>query len=114
MLQDQSRVVFGWWEDMKDWMLWWRAVWRCVSSVMTVIQLLVQLVTVCCHLGRTDVDGGYMWRFMFMPGHELLRMFPAKKKDEPRSSRSGTRALVPVQRPENGEETEMCSFVWST
>ena len=130
MLQDPSLVVFGWWEDLKDWMLWWGAVWGCISSVITVIQLLVQLVTVCCHLGRTDVDGGSVWRFMFMPGHELLRMFPAKKKDESGNSRPGTRASVPVrrledsrpgtralvtvQRPEDGEETEMSSFVWST
>jgi hypothetical protein len=114
MLQDPSMVVFGWWEETKEWLLWWGAVWGCVSSLMTGIQLLVQLVTVCCHLGRTDVDRGSVWRFMFMPGHELLRMFPAKKKEEPRRTQPGTHALVPVRRTEAGEETEMSSFVWST
>ena len=113
MLQDPSAMVFGWWEDAKEWLLWWGAVWGCVSSVMTGIQLLIQLVTVCCHLGKTDVDGISVWRFMFMPGHELLRMFPAKKKEGAQGPQSRSRTLLPVQENGMGEETEMSTFVWS-
>ena len=80
---------------------------------MTRVQLLIQLVTVCCHLGKTDVDGRSVWRFMFIPGHELLRMFPAKKKEGPQRPQPRSRALLPVQESGTGEETEMSTFVRS-
>ena len=48
-----------------------------------------------------------------MPGHGLLRMFPAKKKEGAQRPQSRSRTLLPVQENGTGEETEMSTFVWS-
>ncbi len=80
MLQDPSEIFTWWWEDLKDWLLWWGAVWGCVEFVMTMVTFAIKLMTICCHMGKTDMNRGQLVKFVFMPGPELVNLFPAKRE----------------------------------
>ena len=46
MLQNPGSMFTWWWDDAKDWLLWWGAVWGCCECVITLVQVLMKLVTV--------------------------------------------------------------------
>ena len=68
-----------WWDDAKDWLLWWGAVLGCCECVITLVQVLMKLVTVRKKGGDIDLDRATLMRFMFMPGQQLVNLFPAKE-----------------------------------
>ena len=80
MLQNPRSMFTWWWDDAKDWLLWWGAVWGCCECVITLVQVLMKLVTVCKKGGDTDLDRATLMRFMFMPGQQLVNLFPARRR----------------------------------
>ena len=54
--------------------------WGCFECVITLAQVLMKLVTVCRKGGDTDLDRDTLMRFMFMPGQQLVNLFPAWRR----------------------------------
>ena len=97
----------GWWEDLKDWLLWWGAVWGCIDSVLTGLHVLWRLKTVFCGVPRHNLGRKALMKVMFLPGEQLLNMVPrsagrAIRNQEPRRAEA-----------EDGEEEhQMRVFSW--
>ena len=85
------------------------SVWGCVECALTVIGFLTKLTTVCCHLGKTDMDKGTLVKFIFMPGNELVNLFPGKPKPAPIRA---ARAPAIRERAEIAETLELQDFSW--
>ena len=80
--------------------------WGCCERVITLVQVLMKLVTMCKKGGDTDLDRATLMRFMFMPGQQLVNLFPAQR-----------RRPKPAEEPvwlEDGEGNarEMASLNW--
>lgn len=108
LMQDPEAVFTGWWDDMVAWALWWGSVWGCCECVLTMVSFLAKLGTVLCHVGRTDMDKSTLVKFVFMPGQELVNLFPGRRADtmgRARRPRPALNAAPP-------EEEEMKHFGW--
>lgn len=107
LLQDPESAFTWWWDDLKDWLLWWGAVWGCVSCGLTVLSFLFKILTIMCHLGRTDLDKKTLVKFVFMPGNELVNLFPGR----PRNVRMPF-APARIEKIPEGETLELQKFQW--
>ncbi len=114
MMRNPGEILDWWWEELKDWALWWGAVWGCIDSVLTVIAFLIKLATVCCHMTRTDMDKKTLIKFVFMPGQELVNLFPTKKQQESRRRPRRERQSAVIE-PEDDADvtgTELRTYRW--
>ena len=64
----------------------WGAVWGCCKCVITLVRVLMKLVTVMKKGGDTNLNWATMMRFMFMPGQQLVNLFPARRR-QPKPTR---------------------------
>ena len=76
MLQDPGYLLNSWWEEAQEWFLWWGAVWGCVSCVLTLLQVARKLKVVFCGTVQTNLDRQTLMKFVFLPGQELVNLFP--------------------------------------
>ena len=88
ILQEPSRLLTGWWEDAKEWMLWWGAMWGCFECVLTIGQFLLKMWAVLGRKQRGRLDRAAMMRLVFMPGQELVNMFPPRSRGPNQESSS--------------------------
>jgi hypothetical protein len=47
---------------------------------LTIIQTLIKLAIVVKNIGKKQLTGKSVFKFVFMPGHELINLFPRKEK----------------------------------
>jgi hypothetical protein len=111
MLQDPSQILTGWWDTVKEWLLWWGAVWGCCDSVITILQVFAKLLTVLCRGGNANVNRGTLLRFMFMPGAELVGMFPTQREDR-RTRRRVSFSGAGPSAPDDQERVELNWNSW--
>ena len=72
------------------------------------MQVLMKLVTVMKKGGDTNLDRATMMQFMFMPGQQLVNLFPARRQ-QPKLTRE--EELVWLEEGE-GEAREMHGLNW--
>jgi hypothetical protein len=94
-LLNPSEILDEWWESIKWKLIWWAVLWACMDSIVTTLQMTAKLWIVCRNVGKRDLSNGDMFRFVFLPGHELLNLFPPKTRYQARYGR---------QDPEEGTE----------
>jgi hypothetical protein len=75
-LLSPTEMFHEWWESIKWKFIWWAVLWACLDSVVTTLQMVAKLWIVCRNVGKRDLSSGDMFRFVFLPGHELLNLFP--------------------------------------
>jgi len=107
MLQDPETLLTGWWEDLKDWLLWWGAVWGCIDSVLTGLHVLWRLKTVFCGVPRHNLGKRTLMKVMFLPGEQLLNMVP---RAAGRAVRNQEHKKTEAE--EEGEQHPMRVFSW--
>ncbi len=113
MLKNPGEILDWWWEELKDWALWWGAVWGCIDSALTLIVFFLKLATVCCHMSRTDMDKKTLVKFVFMPGQELVNLFPTKVKPRAASgSRRGRQSAMLEPEEDGVAGTELRTYRW--
>ena len=54
--------------------------WGCCECIITLVHVLMKLVTVMKKGGDTNLDRATMMWFMFMPGQQLVNLFPARRR----------------------------------
>ena len=52
----------------------------CCKCVITLVQVLMKIGKVLKKGGETNLDRATMMRFMFMPGQQLVNLFPARRR----------------------------------
>jgi len=80
MIQDPSELVNMWWDQVKESMIFYGALWGCFDFVITMIQLLTKLLVVAKNWGKSDLTGRALMRFVFLPGQELVNLFPREPR----------------------------------
>ncbi len=75
-LVNPEEMLEEWWEEVKWHVIWWGVIWACLDSVVTLVQFIAKLIFICRNLGKRDLSCGAMFRFVFLPGNELLNLFP--------------------------------------
>lgn len=75
-LVNPEELIYEWYENVKTHIMWWGAIWGCIDSVITLLQLVLKLVIVCRNIGKRQLTSRSIFRFVFLPGHELINLFP--------------------------------------
>ena len=52
----------------------------CCKCVITLVQVLMKIGKVLKKGGETNLDRATLMRFMFMPGQQLVNLFPARRR----------------------------------
>jgi hypothetical protein len=79
-LLNPEELMMEWWENLKGKIMWWGIIWACVDSVVTMAQLAAKLVLVCRNVGNKQLTRSAIFRFVFLPGQELINMFPNRQE----------------------------------
>jgi hypothetical protein len=78
---DPAEYLNEWYEATKTRLMWWGGTWACVDSILTAIQFLMKILIVVRNLGKNQLNSRAIFRFVFMPGHELINLFPRRSED---------------------------------
>jgi hypothetical protein len=79
-LVNPEEYLEEWYEKMKTHVMWWGVTWACIDSILTIIQTLIKLAIVVKNIGKKQLTGKSVFKFVFMPGHELINLFPRKEE----------------------------------
>lgn len=75
-LVNPMEMVNDLYESAKAYVMWWGALWGCIDSILTLSQIVIKLVIVHRNLGKRQLGRKAIFRFVFLPGHELINLFP--------------------------------------
>jgi hypothetical protein len=70
-----------WWEDLKTKILWWGALWGVLDSILTLLQFFIKMILVCTNIGKRQLTSKSIFKFVFLPGHELINLFPVQREN---------------------------------
>jgi len=71
-----TEVIDYYYEKVKNYMIMWGVTWGILDSLLTVFQFGVKLVIVCKNIGKKQLTSKSIFKFVFLPGHELINLFP--------------------------------------
>ncbi len=86
-LMEPEEMLEYYYQKLKEKLIWWAIWWSVIDSAFTLFQIGVKLVLVCRNIGRKRLTSGTILRFMFLPGQELIRLFPREEGHEMESHR---------------------------
>ncbi len=75
-LVNPEEMMNEWYEEFKNRLIWWGTCWGCLDSIVTILQLVMKLCIVFKNVGKRQLTKGSIFRFVFLPGHELINLFP--------------------------------------
>jgi hypothetical protein len=79
-LLDPAELMSEWWEDVKTKILWWGALWGVLDSILTLLQFFIKMILVCTNIGKRQLTSKSIFKFVFLPGHELINLFPVQRE----------------------------------
>lgn len=106
-LVNPTEFVSEWWEQTKEKLLNIGACWGLICSMLTIGHLVAKLVIVARNIGKRQLTKGAIFRFVFLPGHELVSLFP-RQEETARYRRNDSSIHL------NLEQAEMQSMMGST
>jgi len=75
-----EEVMSYYYEKIKDYLVWWAIVWSICDGILTLIQIGIKCLIVGKNFGRKELTGGALFRFVFLPGPELVNLFPQRNR----------------------------------
>jgi hypothetical protein len=77
-LVNPGEAILEWWEDTKAKLLVWGSCWGIFCSILTGLHFISKLFIVFSSIGKRPLSGSTILKFVFLPGRELVNMFPPK------------------------------------
>jgi hypothetical protein len=90
-------------EKIKNVIITWGVTWGVIDSVLTMLQIFVKMVIVCKNIGKKRLTGRSIFKFVFLPGHELINLFPRISEDAGVSYRAHDEGILMPGSPEGTE-----------
>jgi hypothetical protein len=61
--------------------MWWGIIWACIDSVLTIIKFIIKILIVLRNVGKRQLTPRSILKLVFIPGNELLSLFPRHPED---------------------------------
>jgi len=101
-LLNPMELIDEWWETIKDRLVIWGVAWGILDSIFTLLHFIYKCVLICKSMGKRELTKGAIFRLIFLPGQEIVKMFPEQAEPRRRESRHRVRSNI-----ERGEYIEL-------
>jgi hypothetical protein len=75
-LVDPAEYLDEWYQAIKERIIWWGVIWACIDSILTMTQFFIKILIVLRNVGKRQLTPHSILKFVFMPCHELINLFP--------------------------------------
>ena len=75
-LMNPDEMINEWWENVKEKMLMWGSIWGLCCFALTGIHFGIKIIIVCHNMGKRSLSRTAILKFVFLPGQELISLFP--------------------------------------
>jgi hypothetical protein len=78
-LMDPEQYLSEQWQEMKEKLLVFGSCWGIACSILTAGHFVAKMVIVLRNIGKRRLTKGAIFRFVFLPGQELVSLFPRQE-----------------------------------